>query len=152
MIRNEYEWEDWKISFFVFYITCFVRKIRPKPTMCCYISVSVHACCKSVIFLCCDPSSQKNPYLMVCARLAQLVRSLTANQAVPGSIPGLVEGWTLGNLLLPHRPWTGTLSRWSNLSRHSIGGLKRTHTLIDGSRLMPVWWDCHLNTAHSNSL
>ena len=28
----------------------------------------------------------------VCARLAQLVRSLTANQKVPGSIPGLVEG------------------------------------------------------------
>ena len=27
-----------------------------------------------------------------CARLAQLVRSLTANQEVPGSIPGLVEG------------------------------------------------------------
>ena len=29
---------------------------------------------------------------LVCARLAQLVRSLTANQKVPGSIPGLVEG------------------------------------------------------------
>ena len=28
----------------------------------------------------------------VCARLAQLVRSLTANQEVPGSSPGLVEG------------------------------------------------------------
>ena len=28
----------------------------------------------------------------VCARLVQLVRSLTANQEVPGSIPGLVEG------------------------------------------------------------
>ena len=27
-----------------------------------------------------------------CARLAQLVRSLTANQEVPGSSPGLVEG------------------------------------------------------------
>ena len=26
------------------------------------------------------------------ARLAQLVKSLTANQEVPGSIPGLVEG------------------------------------------------------------
>ena len=26
------------------------------------------------------------------ARLAQLVRSLTANQEVPGSSPGLVEG------------------------------------------------------------
>ena len=29
---------------------------------------------------------------IVCARLAQLVRSLTANQEVPGSSPGLVEG------------------------------------------------------------
>ena len=29
---------------------------------------------------------------LVCARLAQLVRSLTANQEVPGSSPGLVEG------------------------------------------------------------
>ena len=28
----------------------------------------------------------------MCARLAQLVRSLTANQEVPGSSPGLVEG------------------------------------------------------------
>ena len=28
----------------------------------------------------------------VCTRLAQLVRSLTANQKVPGSIPGLVKG------------------------------------------------------------
>ena len=27
-----------------------------------------------------------------CARLVQLVRSLTANQEVPGSSPGLVEG------------------------------------------------------------
>ena len=37
----------------------------------------------------------KNPHLSrnveACARLAQLVRSLTANQKVPGSIPGLVE-------------------------------------------------------------
>ena len=29
---------------------------------------------------------------IVCARLAQLVRSLPANQEVRGSIPGLVEG------------------------------------------------------------
>ena len=33
-----------------------------------------------------------NRMYVVCARLAQLVRSLTANQKVPGSIPGLVEG------------------------------------------------------------
>ena len=52
----------------------------------------------------------------VCVRLVQLVRSLTANQEVLGSSPGLVEGWTLGDLLSPHRPWTGTLSCWSSLS------------------------------------
>ena len=56
------------------------------------------------------------PIKIVCARLAQLVRSLTANQKVPGSIPGLVEGWTLGDLLSPHRPWTGMLNRWSSLA------------------------------------
>ena len=39
-----------------------------------------------------------------CVRLVQLVRSLTANQKVPGSIPGLIEGLTLGGLPLPHRP------------------------------------------------
>ena len=54
--------------------------------------------------------------ILVCARLARLVRSLTTNQKVPGSIPDLVEGWTLGDFLSPHRPWTGTLSRWSSLS------------------------------------
>ena len=43
----------------------------------------------------------------VYARLVQLVRHLTTNQKVPGSIPGLFEGWTLGDLLSPHRPWTG---------------------------------------------
>ena len=53
---------------------------------------------------------------VVCARLVQLVRSLTANRKVPSSILGLVEGWTLGDLLSPHRPWTGTLSHWSSLS------------------------------------
>ena len=36
------------------------------------------------------------PTVAVCARLAQLVRSLTANQKVPGSIPGLVEGLNFG--------------------------------------------------------
>ena len=30
-------------------------------------------------------------------------------QKVPGSILSLVEGWTLGDLLSPHRLWTGTL-------------------------------------------
>ena len=30
--------------------------------------------------------------VVVCARLEQLVRSLTTNQEVPGSIPGMVEG------------------------------------------------------------
>ena len=50
-----------------------------------------------------------------CARLAQFVGSLTANQKVPVSIPSLVEDWFLGNFLSSHRPWTGTLSRWSSL-------------------------------------
>ena len=41
----------------------------------------------------------------VCVRLAQLARSLTANQEVPGSSPGLIErSGTLGDLLSPHRP------------------------------------------------
>ena len=53
---------------------------------------------------------------LLCARLAQSIRSLTANQEVPGSIPGLVEGLNLGDPLSPHRPWTGTLSRWFSLS------------------------------------
>ena len=50
----------------------------------------------------------KLPTESVCARLAQLVRSLTVNQKVPGSIPRLVEGWTLGDLVSPQR--------WSSLS------------------------------------
>ena len=67
---------------------------------------------------------------IVCARLAQLVRSLTANQEVPGSSSGLVEGWTFGDLLSPHRPWTGSLSRWSSLDVLS-GDLKEpTHLSI----------------------
>ena len=31
-------------------------------------------------------------FILVCARFAQLVRSLTTNQKAPGSIPGLVKG------------------------------------------------------------
>ena len=54
--------------------------------------------------------------ILVCAKLAQLVRSLNVNQKVPSSIPGMVEGWILGDLLLPHHLWTGTLSRWSTCS------------------------------------
>ena len=34
--------------------------------------------------------------MIVCARVARLVRSPTANQEVPN--PGLIEGWTLGDL------------------------------------------------------
>ena len=56
------------------------------------------------------------PTESVCARLAQLVRSMTAIQKVPGSIPRLIEGWTLGDFLSPRRPWTGTLGHWSSLS------------------------------------
>ena len=42
----------------------------------------------------CTISAQpcNNYNIVLCARLAQLVRSLTANQEVPGSSPGLVEG------------------------------------------------------------
>ena len=77
-----------------------------------------------------DTHTSSDWHTRVCARLAQLVRSLTSNQKVPGSIPGLVEGWTLGDLLSPHRPWTGTLSRWSSLDVLS-GDLKEpTHLSI----------------------
>ena len=33
--------------------------------------------------------------------------------------------------------------------RRFIVGLKRTHTLVDKSRLMPVLWDCHLLQGHT---
>ena len=56
------------------------------------------------------------------ARIAQLVRFQTANQEVSGSILGLVEGWTLSDLLSPHCPWTGTLSRWSSRSPDVLSG------------------------------
>ena len=56
------------------------------------------------------------------ARIAQLVRSLTANQEVLGSIPGLVEGWTLSDLLSPHHPWTGMLNRWFSRSANILSG------------------------------
>ena len=72
----------------------------------------------------------KLPTESACAMLAQLVRSLTANQKVPGSIPCLVEGWALGDLLSPHRLWTGTLNHWSRLSMF-YRVLKRTHALVD---------------------
>ena len=39
------------------------------------------------------------------------------------------------------RPWTGTLSHWSStVSRRSIGGLKKSHVLVNKSRLIPVLW------------
>ena len=49
---------------------------------------------KGNIVLSCDINNTASIYYRstVCARLAQLVRYLTANQEVPGSIPGLVEG------------------------------------------------------------
>ena len=76
----------------------------------------------------------------MCARLTHLARFLTANQKVPGSIPGLVEGWTLGDLPSRHLPLTRTLSRWSSLSSTSNRGLKRTNARIVESRLTPVLW------------
>ena len=67
-------------------------------------------------------------FVKFCARLAQSERSLTANQKVPGSIPGLVGDWTLGGLPSPHRPWTGTLKHWSSLSTFYRGTKKNPHT------------------------
>ena len=48
--------------------------------------------CSKTITVQSIPSLTAKCGVKVCARLAQLVRSLTANQEVPGSIPGLVEG------------------------------------------------------------
>ena len=78
----------------------------------------------------------------VCARLAQLVRSLTANPAEgPGFNPWPGRGFNFArrDLLSPHRPWTGTLNRLSSLSTF-YRGLKRTHTLVEKIRLMLVLW------------
>ena len=61
----------------------------------------------------------------MCARLAQLVISLAANQKVPSSIPGLVECRTLRDLFSPHRPLTGTSSRWCSFLKCYHSGLKR---------------------------
>ena len=70
-----------------------------------------------------------------------MVRSLTPNQKVQGSILSLVEGWTLGDLLSPHRPVNRDVKPlvWI-VSQRSIAGLKRAHTLVDKRRLMPVLW------------
>ena len=81
----------------------------------------------------------------ISASLAQLVRSLTANREVLGSIPGLVEGWTLGDLLSPDRPWTGMLKAeyqaWRNGSEFA-----KSLIFIQG-----VWKsvDCHLKAVAS---
>ena len=50
----------------------------------------------------------------------------------PGFNPWTFErGWTLGDLLSPHRPWTGTLSRWSRSLDVLSGDLKEpTHLSI----------------------
>ena len=42
----------------------------------------------------------------------------------------------MGDLLSSHRPWTGLAV--DLVARRSIGGLKRTHTLVGKSRLMSV--------------
>ena len=55
------------------------------------------------------------------------------------SRPG--RGLNFGDLLLPHCPWTGTSRQDVGLvSRHSIKGLKTTHTHVGKSRVMPVLW------------
>ena len=71
--------------------------------------------CTGVVHVDREPTLILYNYI-VCARLAQLARSLTANHEVLSSNPGLVESWTLGDLLSPHCPWTGPLSHWSSLS------------------------------------
>ena len=76
----------------------------------------------------CIASHCNESYIYMCASLAQLARSLIANQKVPGSIPGLVESWILGDLLSPHRPWTDTLSRRSSLLTWIPGDLKNPDT------------------------
>ena len=98
-----------------------------------------------------QPCSVHANTLIVFARLAQLVRSLTANQEVPGSIASLVKDWALGDLLSPHRPWTGTLSRWSSLSTFYRGTSKNPHTCRYMSSLMPVLWSVMRATWESTS-
>ena len=51
-----------------------------------YIGLIIQSCLKGL------PSGSVLQSIIVRARLAQLVRSLIANQEVPGSSPGLVEG------------------------------------------------------------
>ena len=62
-----------------------------------------------------------------------------ARQKDPGSIPGLVEGWTLGAFFRNTVRGQGRQAV-GLVSQCSIGGLKRTHTLVDESRLMSVLW------------
>ena len=68
--------------------------------------------------------------IWMCARLAQFVRSLSTNQQSLGSIHSPVECLTSGDLLSPHRPWTGTLSRWSSLDILSEDLKQPTHLSI----------------------
>ena len=57
--------------------------------------------------------------MTVCARLAQLAKSLTANQEVPGTTPGTVD----------------------LVSRRFLGGLKRTRrAVLDKNRVILVLW------------
>ena len=54
----------------------------------------------------------------MCAKLAQLVRSLSANQEVPGSILGPWSRVELWQTLLPHRP---------NTRRYAVGLVSRCY-------------------------
>ena len=70
--------------------------------------------------------------------------AVECHQKVPGSIPGLVEGWTLGDLLSSHRPRTGTLNLWYSLLKWFLQRIKRTRTFLEKSRYhfwsSPVLW------------
>ena len=71
-----------------------------------------------------------------------MVRSLTPNQKVQGSILSLVEGWTVGrpSFTTPIREQGRLKPLVWIVSQRSIAGLKRAHTLVDKRRLMPVLW------------
>ena len=50
-----------------------------------------------------------------------------------------------GRLSLPHRLWTGTLSRWSSLWTCYPREIKRTHSVLERRRVViPVLWWAHI--------
>ena len=77
----------------------------------------------------------------MCVRLESLIRSLTSNQKVLGSIPGLVEGRTLADLwFFRHTVHGQECEAVGLVSQCSVEELKRSHTLLDMSKLVLVLW------------